>query len=121
KQGYLWRFTVEGLQVIRDASSATWPAWADLAETAPRAWLFQASTDHYDVDAALRELTEVRWPVQQHTRDVQAGDRAFLWAPGPDAGLVAVGTVLAAPGNLPLSEDEVRFYGDGAVPRATAP
>ena len=28
KQGYLWRFTPAGLQVLRDATPAPWPAWA---------------------------------------------------------------------------------------------
>lgn len=29
KQGYLWRFSGEGLKVLREASSEAWPAWAE--------------------------------------------------------------------------------------------
>jgi EVE domain-containing protein len=62
-----------------------------------QAWLFQSNPDYYDLDRALRELAEIEWAVRGHIGAVHAGDRAYVWRAGRQAGVVAIGTVMAEP------------------------
>ena len=71
---------------------------ADTASLSPaRAWIFQANPKYYDIDAALANLREISWSVNQYKQSISAGDAVFLWRSGPEAGIVATATVLAAP------------------------
>lgn len=112
KQGYLWPFSMEGLRIIQEASTSAWPAWASITATTPRAWILQADPASLDHDAALHELSEVRWTVRQHATQMQPGDRAFLWVSGADAGILALGTIQSAPSVLPLTDEEAQYRRD---------
>jgi hypothetical protein len=71
-----------------------------------QAWLFQSNPRYYDLDRALRELPAIEWTVRGHVASVHAGDRAYVWRAGPQAGVVAVGTVLSEPAeSAPRPED----------------
>jgi hypothetical protein len=71
----------------------------DLPEGADsrQAWLFQSNPEYYDLDRALRELPAIEWTVRGRPALVHAGDRAYIWRAGRQAGVVAVGTVLTEP------------------------
>src|SRR5205823_615490 len=70
------------------------------------AWLFQSNPEYYELDRALRELPAVEWTVRGHVASVRAGDAAYIWRAGRQAGVVAVGTVLTEPAeSAPSPED----------------
>jgi len=84
-----------------------------------RVWIFQSNPDYYDIDRALQELSEIEWTVRQHRKQVEAGDRAYIWRAGADAGIVAVGSVLTDPTeSLPDPAEESLFRKGEAFPEA---
>jgi len=62
-------------------------------------WIFQGNPDRFDVDAYLSTHRHIYWTVArpEHQRQVQQGDRVFLWRAAGSrnaiAGVVGVGTV----------------------------
>lgn len=63
----------------------------------PKKWLFQANPDRYDIFASIVNETAELWNLNQHSADVQTGDRVLIWASGQAGGLLAVGTVISGP------------------------
>lgn len=76
----------------------------------PAAWIFQADPDIWDLEAALLELTRVRWLVRQHERRIRTGDPVFMWVSGPAAGIVATAIVLTEPAPLEDAPESVRYH-----------
>lgn len=74
-----------------------------------RSWIFQANPQYYDIVEAVKQLREIRWVVRQHKDDLHTGDRVFIWASGPNAGIVARGTVASEPGIMDESPEELPF------------
>lgn len=65
KQGYLWRFSAEGLKVLRDAAPGAWPSWAsELARggeaNAARRVAEAAPDDRPLIGVARRDLRAVQ-------------------------------------------------------------
>src|SRR5205823_7045995 len=52
-------------------------------------WIFQANPKIFDIDAALRELSELTWTVKHEATRAAVGDRVFIWRSGKEAGVVA--------------------------------
>jgi MoxR-like ATPase len=81
------------------------------------AFLFNANPVYYEIDAAVRELDEMNWSVKQYRRQIEAGDRVYIWKSGPERGVIAAGTILTDPKVLPDQEgarfirDEEKFAG----------
>ena len=66
--------------------------------TAPRqTWLFQANPKRYRIEDSLRQEDGELWNLNQHADDVREGDRVLIWMCGAQAGVYAIGTVLADP------------------------
>jgi hypothetical protein len=63
-----------------------------------RAWIFQTNPDKFRVDDYLRENQVFCWTLNQHRKEVHAGDRVYVWRSGKDAGVVAVALVEAIVG-----------------------
>ena len=82
------------------------------------AWLFQANPRFYDIAAAVRALDSMNWTVGQYTKQIKSGHRVYIWQSGPAGGVVAVGTILSDPAQLPFQEgpefivDEAKFGGE---------
>jgi hypothetical protein len=68
------------------------------------AFLFNANPNYYDIDAAVRQLNEMNWSVNQGRRQIHAGDRVYIWKSGPDRGVIAEGTILTEPARLRRQE-----------------
>lgn len=66
-----------------------------------RTWIFQANPDRYRISDSLRSEEREMWNLNQHTREVHAGDRVFIWISGESAGIYAVGTVTSEPVKMP--------------------
>ncbi len=62
-----------------------------------QSWLFQANPKVFDIDRAVSEESEMSWVVRQYRGEVRAGDRVYVWRSGPEAGVIAVATVLNGP------------------------
>jgi hypothetical protein len=75
-----------------------------------QAWLFQSNPAYYELDRALRELPEIEWTVRGHLAAVHAGDRAYVWRAGPEAGVVALGTVLTEPAESPPAPEDRPYW-----------
>ncbi len=75
-----------------------------------QAWTFQANPNIYDIDRAVRELNQIEWTVRQNRKRVHAGDRAYVWRSGPQAGVIATGRVATEPTDSPPDRAEDRFY-----------
>jgi energy-coupling factor transporter ATP-binding protein EcfA2 len=87
---------------LSNSSSACWTA--DGSER--RAYIFQANPDYYDIDSAIRSLSEMNWSVKQHSSRIHKGDRLYIWRSGNERGVIAVGTVLTEPAMLPFQEGQ---------------
>lgn len=89
----------------------------DLASSRP--WIFQANPRIFDIDAALRSLSQMTWVVRQHRRDIHESDRVYLWRSGDHPGIVAVGTVMGEPEER-LSDPESERFNRGGDQLAAA-
>jgi hypothetical protein len=69
----------------------------EVEEGKTRVWMFQANPNKYDIYKSLAVEKEELWNLNQHAREVRAGDQILLWVSGSDAGIYAVGTVLSDP------------------------
>ena len=78
-----------------------------LSPSPARTWIFQANPKFYDIDAALADLREMSWSVNQYKQSITAGDAVFLWKSGSEAGIVASATVLTAP--TVMDQDGLQF------------
>jgi hypothetical protein len=75
-------------------------------------WLFQANPKYYDLSGAVAELKEILWTVNQYSKEIQKGDRVFLWEAGKDAGIVGTGTILSDPAKMEANAVEDKFTRD---------
>jgi predicted RNA-binding protein with PUA-like domain len=77
-----------------------------------RAWIFQANPKIYDLNEALKHLTENYWSVRQYRDEIRSGDRVYLWVSGNDGEIVAVGRTLTDPADIDEPQEERKFYSD---------
>jgi hypothetical protein len=75
-------------------------------------WIFQASPAYYDADGAVRALPELAWLVKRYRHEIKAGDRAFIWETGANAGIIAIVRVLFDPTMLAEASGETAFHRD---------
>jgi hypothetical protein len=75
----------------------------------PRAWIFQANPDLYDIDRALESIDTIKWRVPQYTAEIRAGDVAALWRSGAEAGVIGVARVMGSPTQSAKDEQEDSF------------
>ena len=69
----------------------------DAPISGPQCWIFQANPSRYRIHESLRKESEEWWNLNQHADDVRVGDRVLIWISGSDAGVYALGTVVAPP------------------------
>jgi hypothetical protein len=65
-------------------------------QTSTQWWIFQANPKIYDIDSAIRDLSEITWTVKHEATRASVGDRVFFWRAGRDAGVIALGTIIEA-------------------------
>lgn len=82
------------------------PATED--DDAKRYWIFQANPAIFNIRAAVNELDEMSWLVQQHREDMRAGDKIYLWESGPEAGIVGTAEIVSAPELRSLTDREAK-------------
>ena len=73
-------------------------------------WIFQANPSIFDVAGAAANLEEIVWTVSNRARQVTTGDKVFLWQSGPQAGVVAVATVISDSAEIEASQAETRYF-----------
>ena len=74
-----------------------------------RYWIFQANPKYYDIESALKQLSEQTWLVPQSHKQVQVGDIVYIWRSGQNAGIIAVASVLTKPAEISAAEGEEQF------------
>lgn len=74
--------------------------------TATGAWIFQGNPAWYDISRAVTEQDLLVWGVKQCSRQIARGDRVYIWASGPDGGVIARGVTLDAPSPRLLFADQ---------------
>ncbi len=62
--------------------------------TATSAWIFQGNPVWYDISRAVTEQDLLVWGVKQCSRQIARGDRVYIWASGPEGGVIARGVTL---------------------------
>jgi hypothetical protein len=78
----------------------------------PKAWIFQCNPKWFNVDAAISDLNELSWLVNQHAQEIRKDDQVFLWRSNIGAGITAVGTILSDPMMMKEPAEEQRFIVD---------
>ena len=73
------------------------------------AWVFQANPQYYDLKSAIKSLDKFTWQINQSQKQIHAGDTVYLWMSGQNAGILAVGTILTEPTEIPMAEKEQAF------------
>lgn len=81
----------------------------------PSSWVLRVDPRHFDLQGAVRQLDELRWPVGDGEAGIEAGDRAFLFEAGPRPGVVALASVVGDPDDGPRPEVEEKFLLDAAA------
>jgi predicted RNA-binding protein with PUA-like domain len=74
-----------------------------------RYWIFQANPKYYDIDSALKQLSEQTWLAPQFHKQIQVGDTAYIWRSGQSAGIIAVSSVLSRPAEMFAAAGEDQF------------
>jgi 5-methylcytosine-specific restriction protein B len=75
-------------------------------------WIFQAHPKIFDIDSALRDLSELTWTVRHEATRAAVGDRVFIWRAGREAGVVALGTIIEEAVDRDISPDELPYLLD---------
>jgi len=61
-------------------------------------WIFQGNPEMYAIDDYVARYPElIYWRTPRYASEIRVGDRAFLWRSGPEAGAIAIGTVVELP------------------------
>ncbi|PUB10803.1 AAA family ATPase [Paenisporosarcina sp. OV554] len=60
-------------------------------------WVFQGNPTYYEVNNAVNDLDTITWAVNQHSKNIKKGDKAYIWRSGSGGGIIAVGTILCDP------------------------
>jgi len=60
-----------------------------------RYWIFQGNPKIYDVIGALRDGVVKTWSVNQHKKEIKAGDRVIIWVTGKNSGCYGLATVMS--------------------------
>ena len=74
--------------------------------TATSAWIFQGNPVWYDISRAVTEQDLLVWGVKQCSRQIARGDRVYIWASGPEGGVIARGVTLDDPSPRLLLADQ---------------
>lgn len=74
--------------------------------TATGAWIFQGNPAWYDISRAVTEQDLLVWGVKQCSRQIARGDRVYIWASGPEGGVIARGVTLDDPSPRLLLADQ---------------
>ena len=67
-------------------------------------WIFQADPKRYRLLDALADLDEIVWEVNQHLREIHAGDGVLIWQAGAEAGIYGIGEVATEPAPMPAHD-----------------
>lgn len=60
--------------------------------------MFQGNPERFDIDDYVARYPElIYWRTPRYAKEISVGDRAFLWRSGPNAGAIAIGTVVEPP------------------------
>ena len=77
----------------------------------PATWIFQANSKFSDV-SALRSLPEAVCLVHQFKKQIEPGDRVYLWECGRRSGIIGLAEVLEAPRMQPEPPEQLHFIRD---------
>ena len=61
------------------------------------AWIFQATPEKYNAIGAVEDLDKLTWSVNQYTKQIKKGHKAYIWLSGTDGGIIASGTMVCNP------------------------
>lgn len=60
-------------------------------------WVFQGSTEMYDIQKALSNDTLKDWTVTAHREKIKIGDKVILWMTGNNPGCYALAEITTEP------------------------
>jgi hypothetical protein len=50
----------------------------------PRAWIFQANRQIYNIEKSIRNIPVMTWFIKQHIYKIKSGDKVYIWVTGKD-------------------------------------
>lgn len=68
-------------------------------------WVFQANPKLYNITEALNTLTSIYWGARQHRSAIKKGDLVYIWQSGPEAGILASGTIATEVGEYDQTDE----------------
>lgn len=85
-----------------------------MADISKRIWIFQANPKRYKIIEALADekIKEIHWSVNQHKKEIVAGDIGIIWLSGKKAGIYAITKITTNPRNITESEIEKKYWID---------
>lgn len=60
-------------------------------------WIFQGNPNRFDIDDYLSRYTYIYWSAPTNQKELEIGNKAFIWRSGAQAGLVAIGVIKEKP------------------------
>lgn len=78
-----------------------------------RKWIFQANPRYYDIRESVKALPEQTWSVSQYRKEINPGDKVYLWESGSEGGVLAIAEVLDPPAERSIPASELPFFRDG--------
>lgn len=74
-----------------------------------KTWIFQASPKFSNVKGAVHSIEEPVCLVHQFSKEIEPGDRVYLWECGPRGGIIALAEVAEAPRIQPEPAEQLQF------------
>ena len=65
--------------------------------TIHKSWVFRVDPKFYNIEEALRTLSEHTLLVQQHRQEIKINDKVYIWRSGPAPAILAKGIVVEEP------------------------
>lgn len=77
-----------------------------------KSWVFRANINLFNIEKAVRSLKEIHWRVNAGYREMNKGDRVYIFTTGINASIIAIGTIVSDINNFKYRNDELSFVLD---------
>ena len=95
-----------------ELSHGAWLSTSGDKEDKKSFWIFQGNPDGFDIEKYLKSRDDITWTVTRYGKEIQVGDKVYLWRSGKQAGIVAIAEVTAKP-DKSIKEDAHELWLEG--------
>ena len=98
-QGYLYNFSIEGLNIFSEQFRERIPV--EILNLIDKVgvgyWIFQGNPEYFDVERLIKSKETTSWTVSRFKDQIKSGDKGFIWQAGPKGGVVGKFIVIHPP------------------------